>query len=149
MRYLIALAATAAVFFMLSLHPAPAAASFKVCNQTSQGRLWVADAVTWESHGDSYGETQGWWGIDQGSCKTLISNDISSYRIYLYAYAENDTSSTWSGARKSEDNNFCVDTVKFLFKGDDMDTPCSAGSSRNFRYVDTSSYNDFTYTLND
>ncbi|MBV8171512.1 MAG: DUF1036 domain-containing protein [Candidatus Eremiobacteraeota bacterium] len=147
-RFALPLAAIALLAVMV-VHPAPAGASFRVCNQTTQGRLWVADAVTWERNGDSYGESQGWWGIDQGGCKTLISNDIGSYRIYIYAYAEGDTSATWSGAKNDENNYFCLDTVKFMYKGDDMDTPCSTGSSRNFRYVDTSSYGDYTYTLYD
>src|SRR5215472_5568561 len=149
MRYQILIAAAAATLAVVLAHPAPASASFKVCNGTTQGTLWVADAVTWTNHGDSYGQSQGWWGIDQGDCKTLITNDISSYSIYIYAYAQDDTSSLWSGAKRSESNYFCVSNEKFLFKGDDMDTPCSNGSSRNFRYVDTSTYGDYTYRLTD
>jgi uncharacterized membrane protein len=148
MRIAIPLAAVALLAIML-VHPAPAGASFRVCNHTTQGKLWVADAVTWERNGDAYGESQGWWGIDQGGCKTLISNDIDSYRVYIFAYAENDISATWSGAKNDEENYFCLDNVKFLYKGDGMDTPCQTGLSRNFRYVDTSTTSDYTYNLYD
>ena len=149
MRYQIFVAAAAATLAVMLAHPAPASAAFTVCNSTTQGKLWVADAVTWHSHGDSYGETQGWWGIEQGDCRTLITNDISSYSIYIYAYAEDDTSSLWSGAKRNENNYYCVSSDKFLFKGDDMDTPCNSGSSRNFRFVDTGSEGNFTYRLTD
>jgi len=130
-------------------HPEPAAASFAVCNQTTQGKLWVADAITWHANGSSYGQSQGWWGVDQGACKVLVTNDISGYKIYIFAYAESNTSSLWSGAKQGESNYFCVSSEKFLFKGDDMDTPCNTGSSRNFRSVNTGGGADYTLTLND
>lgn len=149
MRYQILIATAAAALAIMLAHPAPASAAFTVCNSTTQGTVWVADAITWHYKGDSYGESQGWWGIDQGDCKTLINNDISDYSVYIFAYAQDDTSSIWSGAKANESHYYCVDTVKFLFKGDDMDTPCSNGSSRNFRYVDTSSDSTFTYRLTD
>lgn len=141
-----AAAAGCALFFA---HPAPAAASFGLCNQTTQGKIWVADAITWNRDGKAYGESQGWWGIDQGACKVLVTNDISGYKIYIFAYAESDTSSLWSGAKNGESNNFCVSSDKFLFKGDDMDTPCQSGSPRNFRYVSTGGQTDYTMTLKD
>jgi uncharacterized membrane protein len=130
-------------------HPEPAAASFALCNQTSQGRLWVADAITWHASGNSYGQSQGWWAVDQGACKVLVNNDISGYKIYIFAYAESDTSALWSGAKLGESNYFCVSSEKFLFKGDNMDTPCNTGSARNFRSVSTGGNVDYTLTLND
>lgn len=125
----------------------PAAAEFAVCNSSSHGTVSVAWAATWvDSQGKSYGESQGWWVIPQEDCKIMITNDISAYTIYIYAYANSDTSISWGG-----DNSYCVDSSgnKFAYHGDAMDAPCSSGKAFGMRAISTGSQDTYTYYLRD
>lgn len=133
--------------FLASLHPAPARAAFTVCNSTTYGVINVAYAVTWrDSNNQPYGESQGWWIIDQDTCKIILNNDISAYSVYIYGYANVDPSSKWWGGT----NNYCLDPGhKFLYHGDAMDAPCQSGKAFGMRYVDTAANSTYTYYLYD
>jgi uncharacterized membrane protein len=124
----------------------PAAAEFAVCNSASHGTVHVAWAATWnDSQGKSYGESQGWWEIPEEDCKIMITNDISSYTLFIYAYADSDSSIYWGG-----DTSYCLDpTNKFAYHGDAMDTPCSSGKAFGLRSIDTGNQETYTYYLRD
>jgi uncharacterized membrane protein len=143
--YLLIAAAVVALFTLTC--PTPAAAAFTVCNNSTYGRVNVAYAVKWHaSDGSSYGESQGWWLIDQDACKIIMTNDISAYTIYIYAYADADPSTEWWGGTYK----YCLDPEhKFLYHGDDMSTPCSNGRSFGMRFIDTGTESTYTYYLRD
>jgi uncharacterized membrane protein len=145
-KFRIVSAMTLAVLFML-IRPSPAAADFTVCNSTTAGTVNVAWTVTWlESDGDFNGESHGWWTVAQNECKVIIGPDISAYAIYLYAYAASDPDKLfWGGTHE-----YCLDPKNtFLYKGDDMNTPCSSGTAYGMRFIDTGNASAYTYTLSD
>ncbi len=142
----ILLSATVAGLIALA-RPSPAAAEFTVCNSTTHGTVNVAYAVTWhDSDGSPYGESQGWWIIPQDNCKILVTNDISAYTVYIYAFADANPDELWWGGS----HDYCLDpSHKFLYHGDDMNTPCSSGRSFGMRFVDTGDNSTYTYYLRD
>jgi len=137
---------TVVALFIL-LRPSPAAAEFTVCNSTADGTVNIAWAVSWiESDGSFHSESYGWWTIAQNECKVLIAPDISAYAIYIYAYAASDPEKLWWGGT----HEYCLDPKNaFLYKGDDVNTPCSSGMSYGMRYIDTGNESAYSYSLYD
>jgi len=129
------------------LYPSPAAAAFTVCNSTTYGVVNVAYAVTWhDSNNQPFGESQGWWAIDQDACKIILKNDISAYSVYIYAFANVDPAKKWWGGT----NNYCLDPrLKFAYHGDAMDAPCQFGRAFGMRSIDTAANSTYTYYLYD
>lgn len=139
----------AAAFLTVAMlcYAAPAAAEFTVCNSSTYGKANVAYAITWQdSQGKAYGESQGWWIVAQDACQIIVTNDISAYTVYIYAFADSDPVHDWWGGS----NNFCLNpSDKFLYHGDDMDTPCSTGQAYGMRFIDTGGNSTYTYYLRD
>ena len=142
LKIAVAIAASAVAFFLWA---APARADFTVCNSSPYGKVHVAYAATWhDSQGTAYGQSQGWWVINTDDCRIILTNDISAYTIYIYAFADADpTHELWGGG-----DNYCLDPVNtFLYHGNDMDTPCTNGKEFGMRYVDTDQDETYTYYL--
>lgn len=129
----VAIFATAA-----ALRPAPAAASFHVCNTTGEP-LKVAIAAD-EMYGPMWDE--GWWTLQQGDCLTPIAGDLDRDFETIYLYAESATRQ-WGGGF-----NICVDPQrKFYFEGRLTSDSCAGREERGFRPIDTGAGSSYTYTF--
>jgi uncharacterized membrane protein len=73
------------------LWSAPAAADFRLCNNTSS-RVGIAlgykDAEGWT--------TEGWWNVSSRSCETLLRGTLVARYYYIYAL-DYDRGGEWSG----------------------------------------------------
>src|SRR6266702_3886030 len=76
---------------VMCLWSSPAAADFRLCNNTSS-RVGIAlgykDAEGWT--------TEGWWNISSRSCETLLRGTLVARYYYIYAI-DYDRGGEWSG----------------------------------------------------
>jgi uncharacterized membrane protein len=81
----------ALVVLILCLWNNPAAADFRLCNNTSS-RVGIAlgykDAEGWT--------TEGWWNVSSRSCETLLKGALVARFYYIYAL-DYDRGGEWSG----------------------------------------------------
>jgi len=81
----------ALAMILLCLWNDPAAADFRLCNNTSS-RVGIAlgykDAEGWT--------TEGWWNISSRSCETLLRGTLVARYYYIYAI-DYDRGGEWSG----------------------------------------------------
>ncbi|HEY5095446.1 MAG TPA: DUF1036 domain-containing protein [Candidatus Eremiobacteraceae bacterium] len=126
-----------AAFLLISsaLHPSPALASFRVCNDSGE-KISVAiayfgsDAEGWTS--------EGWWNLDDGECATPVSGDLDNRYYYLFADGEKNK---WTG-----DYTNCVDPDhSFTLKHADSD--CNFAKKSFFKVDTGTTATDFTYTF--
>jgi uncharacterized membrane protein len=83
--------AAAMVAAMLCLGTRPAAADFRLCNNTSS-RVGIA-----LGYKDSEGwTTEGWWNVSSRSCETLLRGTLVARYYYIYAI-DYDRGGEWSG----------------------------------------------------
>jgi uncharacterized membrane protein len=86
-----ALLACAVVLTALCGFARPAAADFRLCNNTSS-RVGIAlgykDAEGWV--------TEGWWNVSSRSCETLLRGTLIARYYYIYAL-DYDRGGEWSG----------------------------------------------------
>lgn len=79
------------VIALFCLWTSPAAADFRLCNNTSS-RVGIAlgykDAEGWT--------TEGWWNISSRSCETLLRGTLVARYYYIYAI-DYDRGGEWSG----------------------------------------------------
>jgi uncharacterized membrane protein len=82
---------SALVLVILCLWNNPAAADFRLCNNTSS-RVGIAlgykDAEGWT--------TEGWWNVSSRSCETLLKGALVARFYYIYAL-DYDRGGEWSG----------------------------------------------------
>jgi uncharacterized membrane protein len=135
---------TVAALFVV--RPSPAAADgLTICNKSTYGTVNLAVAVSWldSENGRPYEEAEGWFVIAQGDCKLVIAQNILAYTIFIYAYANKDPAKLrWAG-----NNEFCLETKKFLYRAGEEKPPCAPGRSYFMRHVDTGDQTSYTYTL--
>ena len=78
-------------FAVLFLWNSPAAADFRLCNNTSS-RVGIAlgykDAEGWT--------TEGWWNVSSRACETLLRGTLVARFYYIYAL-DYDRGGEWSG----------------------------------------------------
>jgi uncharacterized membrane protein len=90
-RTLAASAMPMLAFAMLCLGASPAAADFRLCNNTSS-RVGIAlgykDADGWT--------TEGWWNVSSRACETLLRGTLVARFYYIYAL-DYDRGGEWSG----------------------------------------------------
>ena len=81
----------ALVLVVMCLWNNPAAADFRLCNNTSS-RVGIAlgykDAEGWT--------TEGWWNVSSRSCETLLKGTLVARYYYIYAL-DYDRGGEWSG----------------------------------------------------
>lgn len=143
------------VLSVLFFFASRAKADFTVCNQTTEGQIYVAVAYEYDSGDDSWSRSQGYWTVAQGDCKTTLTDNEPGTRFYLWAWLASDNTKLWSGAEGSGfetgARQFCMEPQgnAFTYQGDDSLTPCASPSeSRTFRYAGTADADgDFTYTV--
>jgi len=90
-RRLGATAASLAVLALLAFSCEPAAADFRLCNNTGS-RVGISigykDAEGWT--------TEGWWNLSPRSCETLLRGNLVARFYYIYAI-DYDRGGEWSG----------------------------------------------------
>ena len=93
---------------MMCLWNNPAAADFRLCNNTSS-RVGIAlgykDAEGWT--------TEGWWNVSSRSCETLLKGTLVARYYYIYAL-DYDRGGEWSGQAF-----MCSRDKEFTIKGTD------------------------------
>ena len=105
---LAASALMAGVFAMLALLASarPAAADFRLCNNTSS-RVGVAigykDADAWI--------TEGWWNLPSRSCETVLKGNLVARYYYVYAI-DYDRGGEWTGR-----SYMCTRDKEFTIRG--------------------------------
>jgi len=95
----------------LVLLPIPAAADFRICNDT---RNLVGAALGYREKGNWI--TEGWWQIPGETCATLIEGNLNSRFYYLYA-EDADRGGQWRGDifMCTSEKQFRVDGVENCF----------------------------------
>ncbi|MDB5638908.1 MAG: hypothetical protein JWP51_3816 [Bradyrhizobium sp.] len=89
---------------VMCLWNSPAAADFRLCNNTSS-RVGIAlgykDAEGWT--------TEGWWNVSSRSCETLLRGTLVARFYYIYAL-DYDRGGEWSGQAfmSSRDKEFTI-----------------------------------------
>ncbi|MDR6305559.1 putative membrane protein [Nitrobacter vulgaris] len=93
---------------VVCLWSAPAAADFRLCNNTSS-RVGIAlgykDADGWT--------TEGWWNVSSHACETLLRGTLIARYYYIYAL-DYDHGGEWSGQAF-----MCSRDKEFTIKGTD------------------------------
>lgn len=114
--------------------PAAAQAGLEFCNKTDSS----ASVAIGYNTADGW-TSEGWWNIDAGTCKTVVSADLS--RAHYYWRAESSELS-WTHANYM----FCTSDDAFTIVGDEN---CAArGYDREgFNEIDTEGYATFTMNL--
>ena len=115
----------------------PAAADFRLCNNTSS-RVGIAlgykDADGWT--------TEGWWNVSSRSCETLLRGNLVARFYYIYAL-DYDRGGEWSGQAF-----MCSRDKEFTIKG--TENCLARGFDRTgFFEVDTADQRAWTVQLTD
>src|ERR1700730_7104886 len=108
-------------FAVMCLWTSPAAADFRLCNNTSS-RVGIAlgykDAEGWT--------TEGWWNVSSRACETLLRGTLVARFYYIYAL-DYDRGGEWSGQAFmcSRDKEFTIKgTENCLARGFDRTGFC-------------------------
>lgn len=122
---------------LLCLWNGPAAADFRLCNNTSS-RVGIAlgykDADGWT--------TEGWWNVSSRSCETLLKGTLIARYYYIYAL-DYDRGGEWSGHAY-----MCSRDKEFTIRG--TDNCLARGFDRTgFFEVDTGDQRAWTVQLTD
>ena len=128
---------SALVLAILCLWNNPAAADFRLCNNTSS-RVGIAlgykDAEGWT--------TEGWWNVSSRSCETLLKGALVARFYYIYAL-DYDRGGEWSGQAF-----MCSRDKEFTIKG--TENCLARGFDRTgFFEVDTGEQRAWTVQLTD
>jgi uncharacterized membrane protein len=134
-RNITAALAPALVLALACLWNDPAAADFRLCNNTSS-RVGIAlgykDAEGWT--------TEGWWNVSSRSCETLLRGTLVARFYYIYAL-DYDRGGEWSGQAF-----MCSRDKEFTIKG--ADNCLARGYDRTgFFEVDTGEQRAWTVQL--
>jgi uncharacterized membrane protein len=101
-----ALVLCAVATFMLAASARPAAADFRLCNNTAS-RVGVAvgykDADGWT--------TEGWWNLPARTCETVLKGNLVARYYYVYAI-DYDRGGEWMGPA-----NMCTRDKEFTIRG--------------------------------
>jgi uncharacterized membrane protein len=139
LRFLRAYARRGAVLALLAagaaLNAAPAAADFRLCNNTGS-RVGIAigykDGEAWI--------TEGWWNLSSRSCETILRGALSARFYYIYG-VDYDRGGEWSGKAY-----MCTRDKEFTIRG--IDNCLARGFDRTgFFEVDTNEQRSWTVQL--
>jgi uncharacterized membrane protein len=128
---------SALVLAILCLWNSPAAADFRLCNNTSS-RVGIAlgykDAEGWT--------TEGWWNVSSRSCETLLKGALVARYYYIYAL-DYDRGGEWSGQAF-----MCSRDKEFTIKGTE-DCLARGFDRTGYFEVDTGEQRAWTVQLTD
>jgi len=91
---------------VIVLAPQPAAADFRLCNNTPS-RVGISLGYK-ENNGWS---TEGWWNLPPGTCETLMRGPLVARYYYIYA-VDYDRNGEWSGQAY-----MCTRDKEFIIRG--------------------------------
>lgn len=114
--------------------PGAAVAGLKVCNEATERQ---SVAIGYEAPGGIW-TSEGWWGLDPGECKTVMSRPLGRQFFYYRA--------TVKGGGFDGPFAFCSQSKPFTIEGD-KDCAARGYESTRFRKVDTGNAESFTLTL--
>jgi uncharacterized membrane protein len=128
---------SAVAFGLICLSAGPAAADFRLCNNTAS-RVGIAlgykDAEGWT--------TEGWWNVSSRACETLLRGTLVARFYYIYAL-DYDRGGEWSGQAF-----MCSRDKEFTIKG--TENCLARGFDRTgFFEVDTGEQRAWTVQLTD
>jgi len=127
--------AVAAVALAAMLNPTPAAADFRLCNNTTS-RVGIAlgykENENWT--------TEGWWNLSARSCETLLRGALVARFYYIYA-VDYDRGGEWSGQAF-----MCTRDKEFTIRGTD-DCLARGFDRTGFFEVDTGEQPSWTVQL--
>ena len=125
----------AACALLISAFSSPAAADFRLCNNTGS-RVGIAIGYK-ESEGWT---TEGWWNLPARKCETLVKGQLVARYYYVYA-VDYDRGGEWSGKAF-----MCTRDKEFTIKG--IEDCLARGFDRTgFFEVDTSEQRSWTVQL--
>ena len=127
----------ALVAIAVTLIPEPAAADFRLCNNTTSR---VGIAVGYREN-ESW-TTEGWWNLSPRSCETLMRGPLVARYYYIYA-VDYDRSGEWSGQAF-----MCTRDKEFTIRGTD-DCLARGYDRTGFFEVDTGEQPSWTVQLTD
>ena len=132
-----ALLASALAALPLTMSTGPAAADFRLCNNTSS-RVGIAigykDKDGWT--------TEGWWNLATRSCETLLRGTLVARFYYIYA-VDYDRGGEWSGQAF-----MCTRDKEFTVRGTE-DCLARGYDRTGFFEVDTGEQQSWTVQLTD
>ncbi|MEM7300854.1 MAG: DUF1036 domain-containing protein [Pseudomonadota bacterium] len=121
------------ILYALATHSAQA--ELKVCNESGAKR---SVAIAYKK--DGAWQSEGWWNIDNGLCKTVVSGDLK--QRYYYFRATSDGRNIGEGKY-----SFCTDPKVFTIVGE-KDCQYRGYEKSNFDVIDTGkSAASFTFTI--
>lgn len=127
----------AVVLLVAGAWASPAAADFRLCNNTG-GRVGVAIGYR-----DSEGwATEGWWNLPSRSCETLLRGTLVARYYYVYA-VDYDRGGEWSGQAF-----MCTRDKEFTIRGTE-DCLARGFDRTGFFEVDTGDQQTWTVQLTD
>jgi uncharacterized membrane protein len=129
------IAAFAGLVAVFGFRATPAAADFRLCNNTGS-RVGIAigykDGEAWI--------TEGWWNLSSRSCETILRGALSARFYYIYG-VDYDRGGEWSGKAY-----MCTRDKEFTIRG--IDDCLARGYDRTgFFEVDTSEQKSWTVQL--
>jgi uncharacterized membrane protein len=134
-RPAVALLFLSLVAIFASVSPAPAAADFRLCNNTGS-RVGVA-----VGYKDNEGwTTEGWWNVASRSCETLLRGALVARYYYIYA-VDYDRGGEWSGQAF-----MCTRDKEFTIRGTE-DCLARGFDKTGFFEVDTGEQQSWTVQL--
>src|SRR5881628_955271 len=129
------LAGAALMAIAATLNPTPAAADFRLCNNTTS-RVGIAlgykENENWT--------TEGWWNLSARSCETLLRGALVARFYYIYA-VDYDRGGEWSGQAF-----MCTRDKEFTIRGTD-DCLARGFDRTGFFEVDTGEQPSWTVQL--
>lgn len=129
------LAASAAFVLTITARSQPAAADFRLCNNTTS-RVGISLGYK-ENEGWT---TEGWWNLSPRSCETLLRGPLVARFYYIYA-VDYDRGGEWSGQAF-----MCTRDKEFTIKGTD-DCLARGFEKTGFFEVDTGDTPSWTVQL--
>ncbi len=105
-RIAVSVLAASLVMLMLAASAGPAAADFRLCNNTAS-RVGVAIGYK-EAEGWT---TEGWWNLPSRSCETLLKGNLVARYYYVYAI-DYDHGGEWMGTAV-----MCTRDKEFTIRG--------------------------------
>jgi uncharacterized membrane protein len=129
------LAAGAVLVFAVTLRSDPAAADFRLCNNTAS-RVGISVGYK-ENEGWT---TEGWWNLAARSCETLLRGPLVARFYYVYA-VDYDRGGEWSGQAF-----MCTRDKEFTIRGTD-DCLARGYDRAGFFEVDTGEQPSWTVQL--
>jgi uncharacterized membrane protein len=124
-------------------------AELRVCNKSS----YAAD-VSVGYYDDAKGWTsEGWWKINSGQCKAIVTSRLNNR--YYYVYAEDTEGGVWGGPDSQDGGVFCITSAEYTIYSNDYrngnELNCGAGGydAVKFNELDVGNAADFTQNLLD